>query len=151
MPRLIGECVQEIRYARSIWENLFTPYQKQVEWPTPEQIKPLQGKSRDDILSECRAEKIDETSEVEKHLRFFCIVRNCGEERLHFLILPELIRQSDPRWWKLAIEKMVEDRFPALLQIPIWVEELKAVSRGTKADMLKELKDYSRDKVKQFA
>lgn len=54
-------------------------------------------------------------------------------------------------WWKGAIEKMVEAKFPMLLQNPIWERELKAVSRKTKADMLKELEDYSENKVKQFA
>jgi len=72
-------------------------------------------------------------------------------QRLDSLVLGELTRQTADEWWKGAIEKMVEARFPALLQEPLWLKELAAVSRGTKADMRKELKDYCRDKVKQFA
>jgi hypothetical protein len=58
-----------------------------------------------------------------------------------------LTREEARRWWKNAIEK----RFPMLLRLPMWRDELRAVSSGTDADMRKELKDYCREKVKQFA
>lgn len=70
---------------------------------------------------------------------------------MHFLLLPELTRQTAGQWWKSAIEKMIEERFPSLLQAGRWREQLRAVSSGTEADMRKELKDYCRDKVRQFA
>ena len=75
----------------------------------------------------------------------------CGVERLHFLLLKDLTREEAGRWWKNAIEKMIEERFPVLLGLPVWRDELRAVSSGTEADMRKELKDYCREKVKQFA
>ena len=62
----------------------------------------------------------------------------------------ELTREDDEaarKWWKEAIEQMVENRFPALLESPTWVKLLKKVSSGTEADMFKELKDYSSGKV----
>ena len=76
---------------------------------------------------------------------------NCGQKRLDFLLLPELTKATAQQWWKKGVEKMVVSRFPELLKHLLWEKELKAVSRGTKADMLKELKDYCVGKVKQFA
>jgi hypothetical protein len=90
---------------------------------------------------------IDDTNRL---LRFFCMVSGCGSERLHFLLLPKLTSQTTRKWWKGAIENMLEAKYSALLQSPVWFRELKKASTGTKADMLKELKDYSANKVKQF-
>ena len=88
---------------------------------------------------------------MESRLRTFCILYGCGFDRVHFLALPDLTPGTASVWWKAAIEKMVEARFPSLLQHPAWENELKGVSTGTKADMRKELKDYCIGKVKQFA
>jgi hypothetical protein len=88
---------------------------------------------------------------MEKHLRFFCLLAECGVKRLDFLLLKDLTRDEAGQWWKNAIEKMIERRFPALVRQPVWRNELKKVSSGTNAGMRKELKDYCRDKVKQFA
>ena len=88
---------------------------------------------------------------MESYVRSFCLLAECGVDRLPFLLLKDLTREEAGRWWKGAIEKMIEGKFPALLQQPGWPDELRAVSSGTEADMRKELKDYCRDKVKQFA
>ncbi len=77
---------------------------------------------------------------VGEHVRFFCMQAGCGEEQLHFLLLPELNERTASRWWKGAIEEMLERRFPQLLKQPVWARELKKVSSGTEADMRKELK-----------
>jgi len=146
---LIAECVDEIIHARSLWARFFTQRDKEVIWPALADIQPYVTKTTDQLLSK----KIDVMKEPhqEFHLRFFCLCHGGGQERLHFLCLPELTQSSSPHWWKHAIETMVEARFPALLEQPAWFKELKAISTGTRADMLKELKDYSREKVKQFA
>ncbi|MBE0543582.1 MAG: hypothetical protein IH623_19730 [Verrucomicrobia bacterium] len=152
--RLVAECVHEIKLARDAWADLSAWDQHEVIWPTQEQVQRLMGKSIDDILG-TRKEGINQNAhdgdELGSHLELFCMFAECGVARLHFLTLPELTAAAAPLWWKGAIEKMVEARFPKLLEIPSWLECLQAVSTGTKPDMLKELKDYSRDKVKQFA
>ena len=151
--RLVGECVHEIARARTLWADEFIPYGRSVVWPTTEDIEPFLGTSRDGLIAGIKAShQNDEDSEtMESHLRFFCLLADCGVERLHFLTLPELTAETASKWWKGAIEKMVEARFPILFGQPSWENELKAVSRGTKADMRKELKDYCVGKVKQFA
>lgn len=146
--RLVGECVHEITRSRNLWMRLYTPYKRTVVWPTDAQIKPLLGKEADDIIGNISAK---DGPTIETHLEFFCLMKDCGSERLHFLLLPELAVETATDWWKGAIEGMVEAKFPALLQEPGWAKELKAVSRGTEADMRKELKDYCVGKVKQFA
>lgn len=149
---LVAACVHEIKRARALWAHLFTPYQREVVWPTREQIEPFRGKTADELLATFRPERTEASSdEIEKHLRFFCLLAECGAERLDFLLLKDLTRDEAGHWWKNAIEKMTEKRFPALLRLPVWREELKKVSSGTHAGMRKELKDYCRDKVKQFA
>lgn len=148
--RLVGECVHEIKSARSFWTLYFTPYGRTPVWPSREQVKQFREMSMDDLIASIGNCGRVEEGTVDDHVRIFCIQGGCGKERLHFLLLPELTRQAATVWWKGAIEKMVEDRFPELLKQPVWVRELKKVSTGTEADMRKELKDYCRDKVKQF-
>lgn len=147
--RLIAECVDEVVLARRHWANFFIPYKKEPAWPTQEQISPLVNLTRDELLAFCVKEQNNGGGQL--LLCLFCLQADCGTERLHFLCLPELTKKTATTWWKLAIERMVESRFPSLLKHPGWEKELKAVSTGTRADMLKELKDYSREKVKQFA
>jgi hypothetical protein len=151
--RLVGECVHEIKRARGLWTRLYTPYGRSVAWPTQQDIQPFLGKNLNEVIASIRQPRRDgqNEDEIERHVRFFCLLSDCGSERLHFLLLPELTSKTAPTWWKSAIEKMVEARFPALLQQPCWEKELKAASRGTKADKRKELKDYCVGKVKQFA
>lgn len=149
---LVGECVQEIKRARALWAHFFTPYGQEVRWPTREQIEPFRDKTHDELIAGIKQPRPTEPNEkMQSYVRSFCLLGECGVERLHFLLLNDLTREEAGRWWKNAIEKMIERRFPALLQQRIWVDELKAVSSGTSADMRKELKDYCRDKVKQFA
>lgn len=153
--RLVGECVSEIKRARGLWAHLFIPYQKPIIWPGKEEIEPYFGKSIDQLICKLPEPRRDagnsQEEEMAQHLRFYCMCVDCGTDRLHFLTLPELTIQTARMWWKEAIEKMVEARFPTLLENPAWQKELNDVSSGTRADKLKELKDYSRDKVKQFA
>jgi hypothetical protein len=149
--RLVGECVHEIKRARSLWSVFFTPYGKTVVWPTERQIRPFASQTHDQLIAGmklCRDRKPDA---MERHVRMFCLLAECGVERLHFLLLPDLTPEQAKVWWKNAIEKMIESKFDALLQEPAWMKELKDVSTGTRADMLRKLKDYSREKVKQFA
>jgi len=147
---LVGECVQEIKRARRLWAHYFTPYDDPILWPTRKQIERFREKSFDELIAGIEPFAPGEERSVEGYVRFFCMESDCGVERLDSLLLPELTRETAVRWWKGAIEKMVEARFPALLQQPLWRKELTAVSSGTDADMRKELKDYCRDKVKQF-
>lgn len=150
--RLVAECVNEIKQARSAWARFYVLRTREVVWPTRELIAPLIGSTVGDLLREKTpaAPLPGSAEEMTFHLKFFCTLADCGVERLHLLTLPELAVSTAPVWWKEAIEKMLEARFPKLLETPSWLECLKAVSTGTKADMLKELKDYSRDKVRQF-
>jgi hypothetical protein len=148
---LVGECVQEIKRARALWAHYFTPYDDPILWPTRKQIEPFREKSFDELIAGIEPFTQGKERSVEGYVRFFCMQADCGVERLDFLLLSELTRETAAKWWKGAIEKMVEARFPALLQQPLWLKELKAVSSGTEADMRKELKDYCRDKVRQFA
>jgi hypothetical protein len=125
-------------------------------WPTQEQIKPFlafRGKGEDAVLSGIERVKNIKTAEdnMKSHLRFFCILTDCGVDRIHFLALEELTQKESPNWWKKAIEKMVEAKFPKLLQQPVWKKELKKVSSGTQSDMLHEFKKFCIGKVKQFA
>jgi hypothetical protein len=149
--QLVGECVDEITRSRSLWCNPFTRYNRPVVWPTTEQIKPFFGKNAHQLISESNVPLGPGKETMETRLLFFCVLDGCGAERLHFLTLPDLTTQTASIWWKGAIEKMVEARFPSLVNLPAWEKELRAVSTGTKADMLKELKDYCIGKVKQFA
>jgi hypothetical protein len=149
--RLVGECVQEMKRARSLWMIYFTPYGRPVPWPTHKQIEPFRRKSFDELIAGIEPLPADEERSIAWHVRAFCLQSDCGVRRLNSLILPALTRETAEKWWKVAIEKMVEARFPGLLQQPSWHNELRAVSSGTQADMRKELKDYCRDKVKQFA
>jgi hypothetical protein len=149
--RLVGECVQEIKRARALWAHYFTPYDRPVPWPTRKQIEPFRRKSLDELIAGIEPFTADEEKSILWYVRAFCMQGDCGVQRLDSLVLPELTRKTADNWWKVAIEKMVEARFPALLQQPLWRKELTAVSSGTEADMRKELKDYCRDKVKQFA
>lgn len=148
---LVGECVQEIIRARTLWAHYFTPYNRPILWPKRKQVESFRGQNINELIAGIEPFRKGEERSVEGHVRFFCMQFDCGVERLDSLLLPELTRETAIKWWKGAIEKMVEARFPALLQQPLWFKELSAVSSGTKADMRKELKDYCRDKVKQFA
>jgi hypothetical protein len=149
--QLVGECVQEIQRARYLWSNLFIPYGKPVVWPTLKEIEPYLGMAKvDDVMADVKREPSRQPRGMKEHLRFFCLLEGCGANRLHFLILKDLTKAEALNWWKGAIEKMVEQKFPDLMQHPNWIRELKRVSSGTVADMRKELKDYCRDKVKQF-
>jgi hypothetical protein len=141
---LVGECVQDIKRARTLWAQ-------NIVWPTQRQVAPFRKKNIDDLIAGIRPFTQRKRRDIEDYLRFFCMEADCGVERLDALLLPELTRETAAKWWKGAIEKMVDARFPAILQQPLWLKELTAVSRGTEADMRKELKDYCRDKVKQFA
>src|SRR6266478_9527454 len=150
--RLVGECVQEVKRARALWMMYLKPYDRPAPWPTRKQIEPFRRKNLDELVAGIepfRGGK--EEKSVSWYVRAFCLQGECGAERLDSLILPELTRETAEVWWKVAIEKMVEARFPGLLQQPLWCKELKAVSSGTESDMRKELRDYCRDKVKQFA
>lgn len=149
--QLVAECVDEIRRSRSLWSQPFTRRNFPIEWPTTEQIKPFIGKTSNQVIEGSNVLHRKGKETIESRLEFFCVLAGCGVERLHFLTLPELTRQTDSIWWKGAIEQMVVARFPALLGNPAWEKELRAVSSGTKADMRKELKDYCVEKVKQFA
>lgn len=148
--RLVGECVHEIKRARAFWALYFTPYGRTPVWPSREQVEQFREMSMDDLIASIGNCAPVQEGIVEDHVRFFCMQAGCGKERLDFLLLPELTGQTAKDWWKGAIEKMTEDRFPQLLKQSVWVRELKKVSSGTEADMRKELKDYCRDKVKQF-
>lgn len=150
--QLVGECVHEIKRSRHLWTQFFTSYKVAVSWPTLAEIQPCLGKSMDELVAMIPPPSRDTRPKDDptRHVRFFSMLAECGSERLHFLLLPELTAKTARTWWKDAIEKMVEARFSSLLQNPGWTRELKAVSSGTKADMLKELKDYSQNKVKQF-
>jgi hypothetical protein len=134
-----------------VWSKFFTPYGKPIIWPARHQIQPFLGKSVDELIAGISLPSRSKTRTTADNIRSFCLLGGCGWERLHFLLLPELTRENAGMWWKNAIEKMVEARFPSLLQDPLWLKDLKAVSSGTRADMRKELKDYCREKVKQFA
>jgi hypothetical protein len=147
----VGEFVHEIKRARWLWSVYFTPYGKSVIWPTKRQIQPFADQTHDQLIAGIMREPNSKTRSIESYIRMFCLQGDCGVERLNFLLLPELTREQANVWWKNAIERMVEAKFDALLQDPEWARELRAASSGTKADMLKELKDYSRDKVKRFA
>lgn len=152
--RLVGECIDEIKLSRGHWENLYLPYRLPVVWPLSDQIKPFLNKSVDELIQAGRGKIGQEKTAEEKldsHLRFFGMLKGCGVDRLHFLLLPELTKETAMAWWKGAIEKMIDSKFPRLLEEPHWEKELRAISRGTKADMRKELKDYCVGKVKQFA
>ncbi|MEN3371174.1 MAG: hypothetical protein V7609_3317 [Verrucomicrobiota bacterium] len=149
--RLVGECVQETKRARALWAHYFTPYERPVLWPTRNQIEPFRRKSFDELIAGIEPFTPGQERSISRHVRFFCLQADCGVDRLDSLLLAELTRETADKWWKGAIEKMVEGRFPALLQEPSWRKELTAVSSGTAADMRKELKDYCREKVKQFA
>lgn len=149
---LVGECVHEIKRARALWAHFFRPYGREVIWPTKAQIEPFRGKTFDELIASIQqAPPAEPNEQMKNHVRSFCLLAECGVERLHFLLLKDLTREEARRWWKNAIEKMIEERFPALLGQPSWLAELRAVSSGTNADMRKELKDYCREKVKQFA
>lgn len=147
---LVAECVDEILRARHLWAGMFARRNHEVVWPSPQQIAPYLNLSLDELLAEKEGKARDAQSGI-ANLTFFSLCRGGGVQRLPFLCLPELTPASARQWWKQAIEGMVEARFPSLLEQPAWEKELKAVSSGTRADMLKELKDYSRDKVRQFA
>jgi len=150
--RLVGECINEIKRARRLWAHFFTPYGRPVLWPTREQVEPFLGKTQNELIAGIGISRlVAEERTMEGYVRSFCLLGDCGVERLHFLLLPELTCEKANVWWKNAVEKMIAGRFPDLLLQPVWVRELRAVSSGTEADMLKELKDYCRDKVKQFA
>ncbi len=151
--RLVGESVHEITRSRTLWTNLFVPYGRPVVWPTPEEIEPFLGKGIDDLIAGIKASRRngENRDTMGRYLRFFSLLADCGVKRLHFLTLPELRVETAPKWWKGAIEEMVEAKFPILVKQRSWEKELKAVSRGTTADMRKELKDYCVGKVKQFA
>ena len=151
--RLVGECVHEIRRSRQLWAQFFTPYKRAVTWPTVAEIQPFLVKSNDELVAMIPPPSRDERpkNDPARYVRFFSMLSDCGVGRLHFLLLPELTVTTARTWWKDAIEEMVEAKFPSLLKNPVWVRELKRVSTGTRADMLKELKDYSENKVKQFA
>jgi hypothetical protein len=148
--QLVGECVDEIMRSRCQWSSPFTRYKFPVQWPTQEQMQPFLGKKPNELISVEKAPHKIGHETMESRLLFFCLLAGCGAERLHFLTLPELTTETATIWWKGAIERMVEARFPSLLEHPAWKKELKAVSSGTKADMRKELKDYCIAKVKQF-
>ena len=154
--KLVGECVDEIVRTRKHWSDLFVRRGVPVLWPTKEQIKPFQafcGKGVDVVLSGTEKVKSIKSAEdnMKSHLRFFCILTDCGVDRIHFLVLKELTQWESLNWWKGAVEKMVEAKFPTLLQQPVWKGELKKVSSGTQSDMLHELKKFCVGKVKQFA
>jgi hypothetical protein len=106
--RLVGECVHEIRRARELWSAFFTPYKKPVIWPVEREIQPFLGKTVDELISGIRPPSRDRTRTTADYLRSFCLLADCGWERLHFLLLAELTRESARFWWKNAIEKMVE-------------------------------------------
>ncbi len=143
--------MHEIKRARRYWALYFTPYGQTPVWPTRKQIDQFRVETIEDYTATIGSDLPREKITLGEHVRFFCMQAGCGEERLHFLLLLELNEQTASTWWKGAIEEMVERRFPQLLRQPAWVRELKKVSSGTDADMRKELKDYCRDKVKQFA
>jgi hypothetical protein len=154
--KLVGECVDEITRTRKHWSDLFAQRGAPVMWPTQEQIKPFlafRGKGEDAVLAGIEKVKNIKNAEdnMKSHLRFFCILSGCGVDRIHFLALEELTQKESPHWWKKAIEKMVEVKFPKLLEQPVWKTELKKVSSGTQSDMLHELKKFCVGKVKQFA
>lgn len=148
---LVGECVQEIKRARALWAHHFTPYDRPILWPKRKQIESFRGQNINELIARIEPFTQGKERSVEGYVRFFCMESDCGVERHDSLLLPELTRETAAKWWKGAIEKMVEARFPALLLQPLWLKELSTVSSGTEADMRKELKDYCRDKVKQFA
>lgn len=152
---LVGTCVHDIVQARRLWMNFYVPYKHPVLWPTSLEIAPFLGKSQDELIAlfvdERNPASKTEPENVAFHLRFFCLCSGGGVDRLHHLTLPDLSRQTASRWWKGAVERMVEAKFPSLLHQPAWVLELKRVSRGTESDMRKELKDYCVGKVRQFA
>lgn len=148
---LVGECVQEIKRARWMWATYFTPYKRPIRWPTHKQIQPFSELDIDQLIARFEPFTPGKKRSISSYISFFCMQAECGAERLHFLVLKDLTRKEAANWWKNAIEKMIEARFRALLNQPLWARELKAVSSGTTADMRKELKDYCRDKVKQFA
>lgn len=152
--RLVAECVNEIELARNAWASIYRRGKCQVTWPTLSQVEPFLKKTTDDLLTERLPKESPvqgSKEETASYLRLFCLLADCGPARLHFLVLPKLTVASASIWWKDAIEKMLEERFPKLLERPSWLDALRSVSTGTRADMLKELKDYSRDKVRQFA
>lgn len=149
---LVGECVHEIKRARALWAHFFTGYGREVPWPTKAQVEPFRAKTLDELIVGIKQPRpTDPDERMESYVRSFRLLAECGVDRLHFLLLKDLTREEAGQWWKGAIEKMIEERFPALLEQPSWREELRAVSSGTRADMRKELKDYCREKVKQFA
>lgn len=157
--KLIGECVDEIIKTRRQWERIFRPEGWSVIWPTHEQIKPFlkfKGKNidaADGVLQEMGKVHLIKTNEdkLNASLRFFCMLNGCGIDRIHFLALNELTKYESKKWWKEAIEPMVEAKFPALLKEPLWNRELVKISNGTEKDMLHELKKYCAGKVSQFA
>ena len=114
-------------------------------------IARFKGKTQDDLIREIPTINAGQGHlSLDDYLRLFCMTQDGGIERLHFLWLPGLTKATARRWWKGAIEQMVESRFVELLNNPLWLRELRAVSSGTEADMRKELKDYCREKVNQF-
>lgn len=147
--RLVAECVLEVQRARQLWAHYFRPYDRPVPRPKRSEVKRFSGKTQNELIKEISLAR-ERNWSIDDYLRAFCMQAECGTERLHFLLLPDLTKETAARWWKGAIEKMVEDRFPKLLQTPRWHKELKDASTGTERDMRKELKDYCRDKVKQF-
>ena len=116
--QLVGECVQEIKRSRYLWTVYFTPYKIAVIWPTRAQIKPFIGKSLDELLAmvPMPSRPRRASDDPDRHVRFFSMQSECGSERLHFLLLPELTVKTARTWWKDAIEQMVEARFSSLLQ-----------------------------------
>src|SRR5690242_19277504 len=71
-------------------------------WPTREQIEPFLGKSHDELIAgiETPIRDEDPSKSMERHLRFFCLLADCGVDRLHFLtVLASIIRTGKLGHW----------------------------------------------------
>lgn len=156
--RLVGECVHQITLVRNRWMRGEQHRPFPLVWPTLKQIEPYVGRSVAEIIALREASltgRHQHTSDrAQRHFdsKLALFAMNGRGRELHFLCLPDLSKATEGTWWKQAIEPMVEEKFPALMDQPVWLNELKAVTDGgTDSAMLKALKDYSRKKVRQFA